>query len=110
MEQCEAKCAQRKSGEGCSQADCVEGKQTGDVVGREWNARKRLFERMRERIRAGNGKKKKKERNSCEEGEKTKEVCSSYTRPPGNRVYVKDYFILQAEWKRVVQRDCHGVG
>lgn len=49
MEQCEAEFAQRKSGEGCSQADCVEGRWqgTGTAVGKERNARKRLRERMR---------------------------------------------------------------
>lgn len=77
VEQCEAEFAQRKSGEGCSQADCVKGsrQRTGAAVGREWNAKKRLLERMRERIRAGKGKKKKKqERNSCEEKEEKNSV------------------------------------
>lgn len=60
VEQCEAEFAERKSGEGCSQADCVKGSSqgTGAAVGREWNARKRLLERMREGIKAGKGKEK----------------------------------------------------
>ena len=48
MEQYEAEFAQRKSGEGCSQADCIEGRWQGTsaAVGKKRNARKRLKERM----------------------------------------------------------------
>lgn len=40
MEQCEAEFAQRKSGEGCSQADCVEGGGRGARDG--WRGTERM--------------------------------------------------------------------
>lgn len=92
VEQCEAEFAQRKSGEGCSQADCVKGsrQRTGAAVGREWNAKKRLLERMRERIRAGKGKKKKNKRGIAVK-KRRKKIVFSYTLLRGKRVYVDAY-------------------
>lgn len=99
MEQCEAEFAQRKSGEGCSQADCVEGRWqgTGAAVGKERNARKRLKERMRGKNQSWKRYKGVEAKEKKEEREKTKGVKHTSASRGVNCGFVNVSYTLRTE-------------